>query len=51
MDKLESYRSYIQTLLEKYAQSKPQNNEAENQLFFDPIRNHYQLMRVGWKDL
>ncbi len=51
MDKLESYRSYIQTLLEKYAQSKSQNNEAENQLFFDLIRNHYQLMRVGWKDL
>ena len=51
MDKLEIYRSYIQIVLEKYAQFKTQNTEAENQLFFDPVRNHYQLMRVGWKDL
>jgi hypothetical protein len=40
MDKLEHYRSCIQTLLEKYSQSKPRNEEVENELFFDPIRNH-----------
>ena len=51
MDKLEHYRSSIQTLLEKYSQSKPRNEEVENELFFDPIRDHYQLMRVGWKGL
>lgn len=51
MDKLEYYRSCIQTLLEKYSQSKPRNEEVENELFFDSIRDHYQLMRVGWKGL
>ncbi|NEQ73538.1 MAG: XisI protein [Okeania sp. SIO2C9] len=51
MDKLESYRSCIEILLEKYAQFQTENKEVENQLFFDPIRNHYQFMRVGWKDL
>ena len=51
MDKLEHYRSCIQTLLEKYSQSKPRNEEVENELFFDSIRDHYQLMRVGWKGL
>ncbi|WP_107668746.1 XisI protein [Cyanothece sp. BG0011] len=51
MDKLEYYRSSIQTLLEKYSQYKPRNEEVENELFFDLIRDHYQLMRVGWKGL
>ncbi|WP_371357317.1 element excision factor XisI family protein [Hydrocoleum sp. CS-953] len=38
-------------MLEKYAQFQSENKEVENQLFFDRIRNHYQLMRVGWKNL
>jgi XisI protein len=49
MDKLEKYRSCIQTLLEKHSQSKPRNEEVENELFFDSTRDRYQLMRVGWK--
>jgi hypothetical protein len=51
MDKLEHYRSCIQTLLEKHSQSKPRNKDVDNELIFDSIRDHYQLMRVGWKDL
>ncbi len=51
MDKLEHYRSCIQTLLEKYGQSKPRNEDVENELLFDFTRDHYQLMRVGWKGL
>jgi hypothetical protein len=51
MDKLEKYRSCIQILLEKHSHSKPRNEDAENQLLFDPIRDRYQLMRVGWKGL
>ncbi len=38
-------------MLEKYAQFQSENKEVENQLFFDRILNHYQLMRVGWKNL
>jgi XisI protein len=51
MDKLERYRSCIQILLEKHSQFQPHNEDVENQLFFDPVRNRYQLMRVGWKGL
>ncbi len=51
MDKLEHYRFCIQSLLQRYSQSKPRNEDVENQLFFDTFRDHYQLMRVGWKDL
>ena len=51
MDKLENYRSCIQSLLEKYAQSKPRNGDIENELFFDTIHDRYQLMRVGWNGL
>jgi hypothetical protein len=51
MDKLEKYRSCIQTLLEKQSRSKPRNDDVENELFFDSTRDRYQLMRVGWKGL
>ena len=46
MDKLEHSRTYIQTLLEQHSQTKIQA-EVENELFFDTVRDHYQLMRVG----
>ena len=42
MDKLEYYRCSIQTMLEKYSQYKPRNEEVENELFFDLIGEHYQ---------
>ena len=51
MDKLEHYRSCIQTLLQRHSQFRSSDTDVENQLFFDPVREHYQLMRVGWKGL
>lgn len=51
MDKLESYRQAIQTLLEQHSQFKAQTKDIENELFFDNNRDHYQLMRVGWSGL
>jgi XisI protein len=51
MDKLDRYRTCIQTLLEQHSQDKTQNAEIENELFFDIVRDRYQLMRVGWKGL
>lgn len=51
MDKLDHYRTCIQTLLEKHSQFKPQTEDIENELFFDRDRDHYQLMRVGWNGL
>ena len=51
MDTLTQYRHCIQTLLEQHSQFKTQNKDVENELFFDTDRDHYQLMRVGWKGL
>jgi hypothetical protein len=51
MDKLDHYRACIQALLEQYAQVGTQNEAVENELFFDTVRDHYQLMRVGWNGL
>ena len=51
MDKLNHYRTCIQTLLEQHSHYKSYQEDVESQLCFDTIRDHYQLMRVGWKDL
>ncbi|WP_017660047.1 XisI protein [Baaleninema simplex] len=50
MEKLEFYRSCIQTLLERHSQSFPQEDEVETALCFDTVRDRYQLMRVGWRE-
>ena len=41
MNKLESYHSCIEILLENHAQFQTENKDVENQLFFDPTGNHY----------
>ncbi|MEO0430899.1 MAG: XisI protein [Cyanobacteria bacterium J06656_5] len=51
MDKLTHYRNSIQILLERHSQFKTQNADIENELFFDTVRDHSQLMRVGWNGL
>lgn len=51
MDKLEHYRNCVQTLLERHSQFKPQSDDIENEVVFDSVHDHYQLMRVGWKGL
>lgn len=51
MDKVEQYRQYIQTILTKHGEYKPQCEEIESELIFDTLHDHYQLMRVGWNGL
>ena len=51
MDRIERYRKAIQNLLESHSQFGIRNTDVENELFFDTIRDHYQLMVVGWEDL
>jgi XisI protein len=51
MVQIGQYRQCIQTLLTKYSQIQAQQAEVESQLLFDPVRDHYQLMRVGWNRL
>ncbi|MCW6038716.1 XisI protein [Spirulina subsalsa FACHB-351] len=53
MDKIEQYRTAIQSLLSRYANqdhSYP-SPEIETQLIFDTERDHYQWMDVGWQEL
>ena len=51
MEKLEQYRTCIQTLLEKHSPYKSHQEDVENELIFDTTHDHYQLMRVGWNGL
>ena len=51
MEQLEHYRTCIETLLERESHYKSQLEDVESELFFDSVRHHYQLMRVGWKGL
>lgn len=51
MDKLEQYRQYIQHILSKHSKYKSNREEVENELIFDTIHDHYQLMRIGWNGL
>ncbi|MDY6782753.1 MAG: XisI protein [Cyanobacteriota bacterium] len=50
-DKLEYYRACIQALLEEHSQYKSREQDVENELLFDSVRDRYQFMRVGWKGL
>ncbi|CCQ63560.1 XisI protein [Crocosphaera watsonii] len=49
MDKLEKYSFIIQNILQEYAQFS-QDKDVETELIFDPIRHHYQIVNVGWKN-
>jgi XisI protein len=51
MDKVNHYRNCIQALLEQHSHFGSRYTNIESQLCFDTIRDHYQLMLVGWKDL
>lgn len=49
MDKLNQYRNYIQEILEAYSKNKPAYGEIEVETIFDTVRDHYQVVHLGWK--
>lgn len=49
MDKVTQYRKYVQTLLSQYASHDVSDDQVEVQVIFDPERDHYQWMNVGWQ--
>ncbi|MBE9056756.1 XisI protein [Sphaerospermopsis sp. LEGE 08334] len=51
MATLEKYRQCVQTILNKHGQFKPNYEEIDNELIFDTVHDHYQLMYVGWNGL
>ncbi|MDJ0579140.1 XisI protein [Crocosphaera sp.] len=48
MDKLEFYRSVIQSLLTAYAAVPISNGAIDCYTVFDTKQDHYQVMNVGW---
>lgn len=48
MDKLNTYRHLIRTLLQKYLEYKPKNLKVETQIIFDTENNHFLLLDIGW---
>jgi hypothetical protein len=48
--KLDEYRQKIQDLLTELASYGSANGEVESQLIFDAVRDHYQLVHVGWRN-
>jgi len=51
MEKVENYRQIIQEVLTEIGNVKGLFPEIETQLIFDKERDHYQIVRVGWRDL
>jgi hypothetical protein len=50
MDKLEHYRTTLQQLLQDFAQLGNGDETVETQIVADTIRDHYQLVQVGWQE-
>jgi len=51
MEKITTYREYIQNLLTRYANNDISDDQVEVQLILDTVRDHYQWMNVGWQHL
>lgn len=50
MANLNHYRTCIKQIITQYSCYQPKNGEIELQIVFDEIRDHYQLISVGWED-
>ncbi|NJO18843.1 MAG: XisI protein [Spirulinaceae cyanobacterium RM2_2_10] len=50
MVELEQYRQKVQQLLQDYADLDNNDSEVETETIFDTVRDHYQLVHVGWQD-
>lgn len=49
MEKVARYRQFIQQLLSRYAEHRPSSSEIDVQAVFDTVRDHYQIVHVGWR--
>jgi hypothetical protein len=51
MDKVKKYQQIIQDFLTEIGSYKNHFPEIETQLIFDTQRNHYQILKTGWRNL
>lgn len=50
MDKLEKYREAVQEILTEHGSHKTYFPEIEKQIIFDIVRDHYQILNIGWRN-
>jgi XisI protein len=53
MEKIDNYRQILQEVLTAYATprtSPSQPTDVETQVLFDTQNDHYQVLRVGWRN-
>jgi XisI protein len=50
MANLTQYRETVQELLQSYAAFSRDDREIDTELILDNIRDHYQLVYVGWQN-
>jgi len=48
MDKLTHYRAILKRVIEKYASYKPSHGKIDTEAIVDPLRDHYEVMHIGW---
>lgn len=48
MAELEKYQEIVQNLLKVYAAYSSDDQDVDTELILDTIRDHYQLVHVGW---
>lgn len=48
MEKLAQYRQIVQQMLLEYGKQKQAYGDIEVETIFDPVRDHYQIVHVGW---
>jgi XisI protein len=50
MDRLEHYRAIVRRVIEDYASGKPSYGQIETEAIIDPVKDHYEVVHVGWDD-
>jgi len=50
MGKVDHYRQLVQELLQAYSEIKASNESVEAEAIFDPMRDRYQVVHVGWSN-
>jgi hypothetical protein len=48
MDRLDRYRAIVRRVVEEYARYKPSYGEIDTEAIIDPVKDHYEVMHVGW---
>jgi hypothetical protein len=49
-DRQSEYRKHVKDLIAHYTRLSPESDEVETQVIIDDERDHYQILRTGWRD-